>query len=424
MARPGTLRILFWTREEFPTFRVDIDVLFGRELLGRGHAIDFVMQAGSAQVVAGSHSWRGRTVFVGPAAGVGTFARFGRHFRTFWHDLKSLRLARRGQYDAVQFRDKFLIAAIAAVLARSRGLKFFYWLSFPYPEDDRLRARSGTSRFPLLVNLRGIVSAWLLYRWILPRADHVFVQSARMKQDIANHGIAPQKMTPVPMGIDLDDIPTTKPSSAADAEVVLGYLGVLNADRHIEMLVDMLADLRAQLMPVRLLLIGDSLEPADKQALLQRAQRLDVSEYLEITGFLPRLDALRRMQSVDIALSPYYPSPLLLSTSPTKLVEYLALGIPVVASEHPEQHLILRESGAGICAPWGARHFARSVRWLLRTSPAQRAAMGAQGQAWVQRHRTYSNIADDLERKYVELLVDVTPRAGGGAKLCGELADR
>lgn len=411
MARAAQIRMLYWTREEFPALRVDIDVLFGVELLGRGHAIDFVMQAGSAQVLPGSYSWCGRTVFMGAPASGSAISPFVKHLRTFWHDLRSLRLARREHYDAIQFRDKFLIAAIAVVVARIRGLKFFYWLSYPYPEDDRLRARSGLTRFPLLVNLRGIISAWLLYRWILPHSDHAFVQSERMKSDIAAHGISLQKMTAVPMGIDLIDIPTTQQGAAAavNGNVVLGYLGALNADRHIEMLVDMLAELRAARAAVRLLLIGDALNRADHEALLQRARQLGVLEHLEITGTLPRLQALQRMQGVHIALSPYYPDPILLSTSPTKLVEYLALGLPVVASEHPEQRSILRESGAGICAPWGARHFARSVRWLLRHSPAHLASMGLKGRKWVQENRTYSHIADDLERKYLELLPDAVP---------------
>jgi glycosyltransferase involved in cell wall biosynthesis len=401
------IRLLYWTREEFPTFRVDIDVLFGRELLGRGHEIDFVMQAGSGDVTPGEQRWYGRTVYVGPTAVGGRLSAFARHWRAFRHDVRCLRLARPGRYDAIQFRDKFLIAAIGLMVAHARGLKFFYWLSFPYPEADRVHARDGDTRFPLLANLRGIISAWLLYKWILPRCDHAFVQSARMKQDISAHGIAPDSMTPVPMAIDLQDMPPPpEPRAQAGAAdtVVLGYLGALNADRRIDMLIDMLAELLRGNHPVRLLLVGDAYERADREALQQRARNLGIESSLEITGNLPRLAALARMRTADIALSPYFPTPMFLSTSPTKLVEYLALGLPVVASQHPEQRAILSESGAGICAPWGARHFARSIRWLLRRGRNECSQMGARGRSWVELHRTYGRVADDLERKYLELL--------------------
>jgi glycosyltransferase involved in cell wall biosynthesis len=85
-------------------------------------------------------------------------------------------------------------------------------------------------------------------------------------------------------------------------------------------------------------------------------------------------------------------------------VEYLALGCPVVANDHPEQRLILRESRAGVCVPWGARHFARAVRWLMARSQAERAAMGSRGRAWVECNRTYARIADQMERTLIAVV--------------------
>src|SRR5579864_9684519 len=74
---PATLRMLCFFRECFPTHRVDVDVLFSQELTGRGHGIDFVMQACHEGEAVGPRDWRGRTVWVGP-----TDSRSG-----FWHRL-------------------------------------------------------------------------------------------------------------------------------------------------------------------------------------------------------------------------------------------------------------------------------------------------------------------------------------------------
>ena len=403
--------MLFWTREEFQTFRVDVDVLFGRELIGRGHEIDLVMESPDASIAAGEYPWYGRKVFVGRPSGRGLWGRLTRHPRVFLHDLRMLLRPATRAYGALQFRDKFLIAAIGVLVARRRRQKCFYWLSFPYPEDDLLRASTGQSRFPALVRLRGRLTAWLLYRWILPRVDHAFVQSERMREDIAAQGVPRDRMTPVPMGIDLADTPrlTRRAAPAPGEDWVLGYLGTLSADRHVVTLVDMLDQLRRAGEPVRLLMIGDAFEAADRRLIESRAAARGLTPWLQITGSLPRAEAIARMAAVDIALSPYYPSPLLQSTSPTKLVEYLALGVPVVASEHPEQRAILRASKAGLCTPWGARHFARGVRWLMRRGEAELAGMGDRGRAWVVNHRTYSGIADRLEREYRRLIVADAP---------------
>ncbi len=131
---------------------------------------------------------------------------------------------------------------------------------------------------------------------------------------------------------------------------------------------------------------------------------LGVAAQVHITGTLPRDVALRHTRSADIGLSPFFPTPVLQSTSPTKLVEYLALGLPVVANAHPEQRQVLRDSGAGVCVPWGARYFARGAAWLASQTSVQRQQMGELGRRWVLKNRTYAHIADELEGEYLRLL--------------------
>jgi glycosyltransferase involved in cell wall biosynthesis len=404
-------RMLFFTRERFPTHRVDVNVLFGHELIGRGHAIDLVMQAETSATAAGPHAWYGRTVYVGKtAAGSGLLGRLATDWLGLSHDIACLRRAGPEAYDAIQVRDKFFIAVLALLVARLRGLKFFFWMSFPLPEADLQRASERLARYPALAYARGVISSWLLYRWILPGADHAFVQSDRMKQDICARGIPAEKLTSVPMGVDLGEIPDDAPAlpKTDPPTVLLGYLGLLGADRRLGMLLDMLADLRGSGIPARLLLIGDAYATEDRASLERRAAELGIAQFVEITGFLPRKLALERMRAADIALSPIYPSPMFRVASPTKLVEYLALRLPVVANDQPEQKLILRASRAGVCTPWGARHFARSVRWLMRQNDAARREFGLRGRAWVEQHRTYTRIADEIEKAYLQLL----PAAG------------
>jgi len=407
--------MLYFVRESFPTFRADIDTLFGRELLGRGHRIDLVMQAGQESETLGARAWHGQTVWVGATdSGTGFLHRLRRHCLAVQHDFSSFRHARAENYQAVQVRDKFLIAAFAALVARRRGLRFFYWLSFPEAESQLQRVRARTARYPLLSYIRGVLFGWLLYRWILPRCDHAFVQSEQMLRDVASRGIDPAKLTPVPMGIAASEVrkqpaDLTTPCGAAWGEsraMTLAYLGALDAQRRLEVLIEMLALLRRQGLTARLLMIGGGgIDGVEDQARLEaRAAELDIQAHVEITGFLPREAALARLQSADICLSPFFPTPVLRSTSPTKLIEYLALGLPVVANDHPEQRRVLRESRAGVCVPWGARYFARGVAWLATVSPAVRARMGERGRRWVLAHRTYGIIATGIESKYLELL--------------------
>jgi len=405
----GRIRMLYFVRESFPTFRPDIEVLFGCQLLCRGHQIDLVMQAERDTETPGPHPWHGRTVWVGPTDSRDSLLhRLRRQALALWHDLRSLNRAHVQSYQAVQVRDKFLIASALALVARRRGLKFFYWLSFPEPESNLERVRERRARYPLLTWVRGVVFSWLLYRWILPRCDHAFVQSEQMRHDVAAHGIDPQKLTPVPMGIAAADVRAARdpPASAAQPRLplTLAYLGTLNTQRRLEVLVEMLALLHERGLAARLLFVGGGDEADDGPRLERRAAALGVLQHIEITGQLPRAAALARVQSADIGLSPFFPTAVLRSTSPTKLVEYLGLGLPVVANDHPEQRRVLADSRAGVCVPWGARYFARGVAWLAARGAAERLRMGESGRQWVLAHRTYERIADELECKYQELL--------------------
>ena len=394
--------MLFFVREAFPTHRVDVDVLFGRELLGRGHQIDFVMQAEAAAVRSGPILWRGRTVYLGRTDhGKGKLRRLHRHWLGFWNDLRWLSRASIDRYDAIQVRDKFVTAAFALPIARFKGLKFFFWLSFPEPEAQLQGAREGTARFPIVNHIRGRLFDWLLYRWILPHCDHAFVQSEQMRQDLGRRRIDLAKLTPVPMGIDISGIPTPVPhkhthQASINDPLLLGYLGTLNRQRKLDVLVDMLAIIRSEGREASLLIVGDGAQAEDRRLIVDRATTLGIQEYVEITGFLPRDAALRRIMQVDIALSPFFPTMVLNSTSPTKLVEYLALGLAVVASRHPEQRAILRATRSGVCVPWHPRHFARAALWIARQTDAVRTRMCERGRTWVTQNRDYARIADTV----------------------------
>ena len=76
----------------------------------------------------------------------------------------------------------------------------------------------------------------------------------------------------------------------------------------------------------------------------------------------------------------------------------MAMGKPVVANEHPEQSLIIGESNAGVCVPYREIDFSEAVLYLLN-HPEEAARMGAKGRKYVERYRTYPNMADLVDRQ-------------------------
>jgi glycosyltransferase involved in cell wall biosynthesis len=307
-----------------------------------------------------------------------------------------------GHYDIVQVRDKFVVGVLGLLAARIRGKRFTYWLSYPFAECRIVDGREGNSRFPRASILGGHLARWLLYRVILPHADHVFVQSEQMKKDVGAEGIDEHKMTPVPMAVheSLLDVPRQVPQK----DTIL-YLGTLIRVRRLDTLLDALLLVHRRHPAARLVFVGDGDSPQDRAFLERRVAELGLSSSVSFTGMLPMAEAHAQVAKAAVCVSPFDPIPILLSASPTKISEYMALGRPVVANAHPEQSLVIGESGAGICVEWSADAFAGAISSVL-ADPQAAEAMGARGRAYVREHRTYAVVAPAVIAEYRRILGD------------------
>ena len=177
--------------------------------------------------------------------------------------------------------------------------------------------------------------------------------------------------------------------------------------RRLDFLIRVLAKVREEIPGTKLYLVGRGEDPTDEELLIQEARRLGVIDSVVFAGHRPQAEAWRYVYEADVCVSPFYPIPILNSTSPTKLVEYMAAGKAVVANDHPEQRLVIEESGAGYCVPWDETAFARAIVQVL-ASPEQAKTMGEKGRAYVVQHRTYNVIADSVERELIRVAADVS----------------
>jgi glycosyltransferase involved in cell wall biosynthesis len=178
--------------------------------------------------------------------------------------------------------------------------------------------------------------------------------------------------------------------------------------RRLEFLVRVLALVRQEHGDAKLYFVGGSDDPHDEADLVAEARRLGVSDAVVMVGQLPQAEALRYVREADICVSPFYPTPVLNSTSPTKLVEYMAMGKAVVATDHPEQRLIIEQSEAGYCVPYEEAAFAAAIVKLLE-APEAAALMGRRGREFVMAQRSYSKIADQVEATFRQIAsVDAT----------------
>jgi glycosyltransferase involved in cell wall biosynthesis len=235
----------------------------------------------------------------------------------------------------------------------------------------------------------------------MPACTHVFVQSEQMRRDVAGVGIPFERMTPVPSSVNLRDL-DARAGPAHDepgGPPTIVYLGTLLRERQLNFLVRAHALVVSALPDAQLKFVGGGWMPDDEQLLRSEANRLGISRNVTITGWLPMPEAWQQVRRATLCVSPYLPVPILRSTSPTKLIEYMALAKPVVANDHPEQADVLRESGAGLVCGWNEQEFAAAIIELL-LDPPRRARMGAAGRNYVAEHRTHWAMVELVLARY------------------------
>jgi glycosyltransferase involved in cell wall biosynthesis len=253
--------------------------------------------------------------------------------------------------------------------------------------------------------VRGRVGRFLLYRVVLPGANHVFVQSERMKQDMIARGIKAEKMTPVHMGVDLEAMRPEEIVPADDARLagrrVLVYLGTLDRPRRIEVLFDMLVRVRRQIPEALLVLAGDTQDDVHRDWLKHQSELAGVAKHVVWTGWLPMRQGWQYVRAAEVGLSPFPRGFLLDSASPTKVPEYLALGVPVVCNDNPDQQAFIEASGGGVCVPYTAEDFAQAVLQLLAHDSSVRIKMLERGSSLVLGQRAYQTIAAHIAVTYL-----------------------
>jgi glycosyltransferase involved in cell wall biosynthesis len=227
-----------------------------------------------------------------------------------------------------------------------------------------------------------------------------------MKVSLIDRGIAAQRITPVPMAVSVDRFNQANIAPAADARLdgrnVLVYMGAALPGRRIDVLVRALGAVVRKGHDALLVLLGDT-RPPDRDALVNIARAEQVADRLLFTGHLPLAQALGYVRRADVCLSPCPPSPLLAVGTPTKLVEYLAMGRPVVANDHPDQREILQASGAGLIADLSSEGFAEAIGKLL-SNRAAAEAMAVRGPPWIAAHRSYGPLAGRVSSVYSDML--------------------
>ena len=119
---------------------------------------------------------------------------------------------------------------------------------------------------------------------------------------------------------------------------------------------------------------------------------------------LPPNEAWRMTARCHVGLAVLRGIPNSYAIEPTKLFEYMALGMPLIASNFPTYRAVVEGTGCGLCVdPDAPAEIAEAIEWLM-DHPAEAAEMGRRGREAVIREFNWEREATKLLRLYEELI--------------------
>jgi glycosyltransferase involved in cell wall biosynthesis len=306
-------------------------------------------------------------------------ARIGRRLARAYRQAVALR------GDVYHFHDPELIPV--GVLLRQTGARVVYDVH----EDTPREALSLGRERPWEARLNSW--AWSLLEGVARRTLDAFVCATPA---IARHFPTGKTVVvqnfPLPEEFELADADGRGPGDG------LVYAGGLTAIRGVRDMVSALGRLPEELVPC-LELAGEFADPEFRREM----EALPGWGRVRWQGWRPRAVVRRLLTRARAGLVLLHPRPEYVDSLPTKLFEYMAAGLPVIASDFPLWRAIVTDAGCGLLVdPQDVEAVAAAMRFLLE-QPEEAARMGQRGREAVAARYTWRTEGQKLVDLYERL---------------------
>jgi glycosyltransferase involved in cell wall biosynthesis len=197
----------------------------------------------------------------------------------------------------------------------------------------------------------------------------------------------------------LDEFIPSNRSEWQDRDSAVAYYGGISEERGIQEMVEAM-DLLPGTLHLKLELGGWFYVKAQEAALTAKPYWKHVNWH----GELDRSGIASLLSRVRAGLVVLHPDEAYLTSQPTKLFEYMAAGIPVVASDFPLWRSIIEGAGCGLLVdPLRVQDIADAIEYLIR-NPGEAEAMGQRGRRAAEEHFSWANEERVLLSFYSSLL--------------------
>lgn len=155
---------------------------------------------------------------------------------------------------------------------------------------------------------------------------------------------------------------------------------------------------------IALFLIGPVTPLKLKDELAHLISQYGLERSVNIPGPVPYETVFDILARANVGMAILHPDPNYVDSLPTKLFEYMAAGLPVIASNFPLWREIVEGNNCGVCVdPLNPKAIADAIEYLI-THPEEARKMGENGRRAVEEKYNWETESQKLLRLYEELL--------------------
>jgi glycosyltransferase involved in cell wall biosynthesis len=288
-------------------------------------------------------------------------------------------LERAGPFDAIY--ERYSLWSFAAMeLAREQGVPGLLEVNAPLIEEQAEHHTLVDRAAAVRVAERVFEAATVLLAVSAEVAAYLRrVSGAHGRTHVVPNGVDPARFPP--------RLCPTCPGPPGSFTV--GFVGTLKPWHGLEKLVEAFALLYRRAAHARLLIVGDGPRRASLEADLEARGLRGAAD---LVGSVAPEDVPGLLASMDAAVAPY-PELSSFYFSPLKVYEYMAAGLPVVASRVGQLAELIRPGVNGLLCPPGDASALAEALALLQERPELRRRLGVAAREDVLREHTWEGVA-------------------------------